>query len=259
MGEFFKLLITTWWGIALICVAAVAVWVLLSAIFYRVFFKRFYDIVLSGLAILLLSPVLLILIVLGAIKMKGNPFFTQLRPGKKGKIFRLIKFRTMTCEKDENGNLLPDEKRLTRYGKILRSTSLDELPELINIFIGNMSIVGPRPQLIRDMVFMTEEQRNRHKVRVGLTGLAQVLGRNNITWEQKFEYDLEYVKKITLWKDIKIIFMTAIKVLKRSDIAREGTVSDIDYGDWLLQNGKITEERYREKQAEAKELVKDNR
>ena len=213
-------------------------------------FKRFYDTVLSGLAILLLSPVLLILIVLGAIKMKGNPFFTQLRPGKKGKIFRLIKFRTMTCEKDENGNLLPDEKRLTRYGKILRSTSLDELPELFNIFIGNMSIVGPRPLLIRDMAFMSEDIRKRHCVRGGLTGLAQVKGRNNITWEQKFAYDLQYIQKITLWTDIKIIFMTAVKVLKRSDIAREGTVSDIDYGDWLLQEGKITKEEYQAKMEE---------
>lgn len=247
MAEFFKLLITTWWGITLICMIAVAVWVLLSAVFYRVFFKRFYDVVLSGLAILLLSPVLLILIVLGAIKMKGNPFFTQLRPGKKGRIFRLIKFRTMTCEKDENGNLLPDEKRLTRYGKILRSTSLDELPELFNIFIGNMSIVGPRPLLIRDMAFMSEEIRKRHSVRGGLTGLAQVKGRNNITWEQKFAYDLQYIQKITLWQDIKIILLTAIKVLKRSDIAREGTVSDIDYGDWLLQEGKITKEEYQAK------------
>ena len=236
-----------WWEIVLICLAAVLVWVLLSALLYRVFFKRFYDIVLSGVAILLLSPVLLLLIVLGAIKMKGNPFFTQLRPGKKGKIFRLIKFRTMTCEKDENGNLLPDEKRLTKYGKILRSTSLDELPELFNIFVGNMSIVGPRPLLIRDMAFMSEEIRKRHSVRGGLTGLAQVKGRNNITWEQKFEYDLQYIQKITLWQDIKIIFLTAIKVLKRSDIAREGTVSDIDYGDWLLQEGKISEEEYQVK------------
>lgn len=250
MEEFFKLLITTWWGITLICLVAVAVWVLLSAVFYRVFFKRFYDVVLSGLAILLLSPVLLILIVLGAIKMKGNPFFTQLRPGKKGRIFRLIKFRTMTCEKDENGNLLPDEKRLTRYGKILRSTSLDELPELFNIFIGNMSIVGPRPLLIRDMAFMSEEIRKRHSVRGGLTGLAQVKGRNNITWEQKFAYDLQYIQKITLWQDIKIILLTAIKVLKRSDIARDGTVSDIDYGDWLLQEGKITKEEYQAKMEE---------
>lgn len=218
MGEFFKLLITTWWGITLICLVAVAVWVLLSALFYRVFFKRFYDIVLSGLAILLLSPVLLILIVLGAIKMKGNPFFTQLRPGKKGKIFRLIKFRTMTCEKDENGNLLPDEKRLTRYGKILRSTSLDELPELFNIFIGNMSIVGPRPLLVEYLPYYTEEESHRHDVRPGLTGWAQVNGRNALTWESLFLLDLEYLSKISLLMDIKIILLTAYKVVKRSDI-----------------------------------------
>ena len=218
MEEFFKLLMTTWWGITLICVVAVAVWVLLSAIFYRVFFKRFYDIVLSGLALLLLSPVLLILIVLGAIKMKGNPFFTQLRPGKKGKIFRLIKFRTMTCEKDENGNLLPDEKRLTRYGKILRSTSLDELPELINIFIGNMSIVGPRPLLVEYLPYYTEEESHRHDVRPGLTGLAQVNGRNAISWDDKLAYDVKYVSKISLFGDLSIILKTVLKVVKRSDI-----------------------------------------
>ncbi len=219
MEEFFKLLMTTWWGITLICVVAVAVWVLLSAIFYRVFFKRFYDIVLSGLALLLLSPVLLILIVLGAIKMKGNPFFTQLRPGKKGKIFRLIKFRTMTCEKDENGNLLPDEKRLTRYGKILRSTSLDELPELINIFIGNMSIVGPRPLLVEYLPYYTEEESRRHDVRPGLTGWAQVNGRNTVSWEDRFNLDIKYIKGISLLRDIQIIFMTVFSVFKKKGIS----------------------------------------
>ncbi len=205
----------------LICLGTVLVWVLLSALFYRVFFKRFYDIVLSGLAILLLSPVLLILIVLGAIKMKGNPFFTQLRPGKKGKIFRLIKFRTMTCEKDENGNLLPDEKRLTRYGKILRSTSLDELPELFNIFIGNMSIVGPRPLLVEYLPYYTEEESHRHDVRPGLTGWAQVNGRNALSWEKRFAMDLEYVNTVSFIKDIKIILMTVGKILSRSDIAED--------------------------------------
>ena len=244
-----------WWQITLICVGATAVWIALSALLYKPFFKRFYDIVLSGLALLVLSPLLLVLIVLGAIKMKGNPFFTQLRPGKNEKIFKLIKFRTMTCEKDENGDLLPDEKRLTKYGRILRSTSLDELPELLNIFIGNMSIVGPRPQLVRDMVFMNETQRRRHSVRPGLTGLAQVNGRNNMTWEKKFEYDLQYIEKITLWKDVKIIFQTVFKVLKRSDVEREGTVSDIDFGDWLLQENAITEEFYQEKQKEVKEIL----
>ena len=254
MKDFFEKLVDSWWGITAIVIVALLVWILLSALFYRVFFKRFYDIVLSGIAIVVLSPILLILMLVGWIKMKGNPFFTQRRPGKKEKIFKLIKFRTMTNEKDENGNLLPDEVRLNKYGRMLRSTSLDELPELFNIFIGNMSIVGPRPQLVRDMVFMNEEQRKRHRVRPGLTGLAQVSGRNNITWEEKFEYDLKYLEKISLWKDLKIIFATALKVVKRSDVEREGTVSDIDFGDWLLQNGEVTQEEYDEKQAEAKGL-----
>ena len=183
---------------------------------YKKFFKRYFDFFLSLIALTVLSPVLLVLVILGWVKMKGNPFFTQLRPGKDEKIFKLIKFRTMTCETDENGDLLPDEQRLTRYGQILRSTSLDELPELLNILKGDMSIVGPRPQLVRDMVFMTPEQRVRHSIRPGLTGLAQVSGRNNITWEEKFEYDLQYIKGgITLWNDVKIIFMTISKVFKR--------------------------------------------
>ena len=256
MEKFFESLISTWWGITILCVVALAVWIFLSAWLYKPFFKRFYDIVLSGLALIILSPILLILIILGAIKMKGNPFFTQLRPGKNEKIFKLIKFRTMTCEKDENGNLLPDEKRLTKYGRILRSTSLDELPELINIFIGDMSIVGPRPQLIRDLVFMNKTQRDRHSVRPGLTGLAQVNGRNNITWEEKFVYDLQYLEKISFFKDLALIFKTVLKVLKRSDVEREGTVSDIDYGDWLLIEGKVTREEYDQKQAEAKNVLR---
>lgn len=187
--------------------------------------------------------------------MKGNPFFTQLRPGKDEKIFKLIKFRSMTCEKDKDGNLLPDEQRLTRYGKILRSTSLDELPELLNILKGDMSIVGPRPQLVRDMVFMTDEQRRRHTVRPGLTGLAQVNGRNNITWEQKFEYDLEYIEKITFLCDMRIVFETAVKVIKRSDTVREGTASDMDYGDWLILSGKVNQELYDKKNEEARILI----
>lgn len=223
---------------------------------YAKYFKRPLDFILSLAALIVLSPVLLVLAILGAIKMKGNPFFTQLRPGKDEKIFKLIKFRSMTCERDADGNLLPDEQRLTRYGKLLRSTSLDELPELINILKGDMSIVGPRPQLVRDMVFMTSEQRKRHTVRPGLTGLAQVNGRNNITWEQKFEYDLAYIDGgVTLWGDIKIIFMTVGKVFHREDTVREGTASDLDLGDWLLQKGEVTEEAYAERQNEAKGLL----
>jgi len=223
---------------------------------YAKCFKRLLDFILSLMALIVLFPVLLVLTVLGAIKMKGNPFFTQLRPGKDEKIFKLIKFRSMTCQKDKDGNLLPDEQRLTHYGKLLRSTSLDELPELINILKGDMSIVGPRPQLVRDMVFMTPEQRVRHSVRPGLTGLAQVSGRNNITWEQKFEFDLAYIDEgITLWDDINIIFMTVEKVFKREDTVREGTVSDVDFGDYLLGKGDVTQEEYNSRQAEAKELL----
>lgn len=260
MKEFFQTLISTWWGITIICVVAVALLFLLSMWLYKPFFKRFYDFVLSLLALVVLSPLMIILMIVTAIAMHGNPFFTQQRPGKKDKngnekIFKLIKFRSMSNKKDENGNLLPDDQRLNKFGKILRSTSLDELPELLNILKGDMSIVGPRPQLVRDMVFMTDEQRQRHNVRPGLTGLAQVSGRNNISWEEKFTYDLRYIKKITLLSDIKIIFQTAFKVFKRSDVVREGTVSDIDYGDYLLQELAITEADYNTKQIEAKNLL----
>ena len=224
---------------------------------YANFFKRLIDFTLALVALIVLSPVLLVLMVLGAVKMKGNPFFTQLRPGKDEKIFKLIKFRSMTCETDADGNLLPDDQRMTRYGEILRSTSLDELPELFNILKGDMALVGPRPQLVRDMVFMTADQRRRHSIRPGLTGLAQVSGRNNITWEQKLQYDLTYLDGgITLFGDIKLLFMTVFKVFKREDVVRDGTVSDMDFGDWLLQRGEVTKEEYDRLQAEAKELLK---
>ena len=229
---------------------------------YAKFFKRVIDFILSITALIILSPVLLILTIIGAISMKGNPFFLQPRPGKKGKdgkekIFMLIKFRTMSNAKDNKGNLLPDETRLNKYGAWLRSTSLDELPELANIAVGHLGICGPRPFLVRDCVFMTEEQRRRHDVRPGLTGLAQVNGRNNITWEQKIEYDLQYIDSgITFIGDMRIIFQTVGKVLKRSDTVREGTVSDMDFGDWLMMEGKVDQETYDAKQAEAKEKLR---
>ena len=177
------------------------------------------------MALLLLSPILLILTVVGAVKMKGNPFFVQQRPGKNAKIFKLIKFRTMTCEKDEQGNFLPDEKRLTSYGQFLRNTSLDELPELICIFIGTMSIVGPRPLLVKYLPLYNEEQRLRHNVRPGLTGYAQVHGRNAISWEEKFKLDVDYVKNVSFLGDIKIIFQTVFAVLKREGISSQSSVT----------------------------------
>ena len=204
---------------------------------------------------LVLSPVLVLLIIIGSISMKGNPFFTQLRPGKGERIFRLIKFRTMTNETDASGKLLPDEVRLVPYGKFLRSTSLDELPELLNILKGDMSIVGPRPQLVRDMVFMTPEQRRRHDVTPGLTGLAQCSGRNNMSWEQKFIYDLQYIADISLWNDIAIILKTAVKVFQRDGIAKEGMATDEDLGDYLLRTGQISQDAYDAGQQEAKELM----
>ena len=228
---------------------------------YAKFLKRFFDFALSMIALIVFFPLLLVLTIVGTIAMKGNPFFLQPRPGKKGKdgkekIFKLVKFRTMSNAKDENGNLLPDDQRLGKYGAFLRSTSLDELPSLVNIVLAHISIVGPRPQLVRDMTFMTETQRRRHNVRPGLTGLAQVNGRNNITWERKFEYDLQYIDSgITLIGDLKIVFRTIGKVLKRSDTVREGTVSDMDFGDWLLLEGKVDQVTYDAKQEEARQYM----
>ena len=198
---------------------------------YAKFLKRFFDFFLSLMALICLSPVLIVLIILGAIFMGGNPFFFQERPGKinpntgEEKIFKLIKFRTMDNRKDSQGNLLPDEVRLNSYGKFLRSTSLDELPELINILVGDMSIVGPRPLLVKYIPLYSQEQRRRHLVRPGLTGYAQVNGRNSITWEEKFKLDVEYVDNITLMGDIKIILGTVTSVLKREGISQENNAT----------------------------------
>ena len=222
---------------------------------YKKFIKRFLDLILSLMALIILMPLMLIIYILVRVKLGKPAIFKQERPGKDEKIFTLYKFRTMTDEKDENGNLLPDEQRLTKFGKMLRSTSLDELPELLNIIKGDMSIVGPRPLLVRDMVFMTEIQRKRHSVRQGLTGLAQVNGRNNITWEEKIKYDLNYVENISFINDVKIILKTVIKVFKREDTQTDGMQTAEDLGDYLVRTNKISKDDYTCKNKEALKII----
>ena len=188
---------------------------------YAKYFKRVIDFILSLCALIVLSPLYVILTFVGAICMKGNPFFVQKRPGKNERIISLIKYRTMTNEKDENGELLPDEKRLVPYGKFLRSTSLDEIPSILNIFIGDLAIIGPRPLLIEYLPWYTETERHRHDVRPGLTGWAQVHGRNSVDWDTRFALDVEYVNNLSFSLDVKIFFATIKKVLRRSDIAED--------------------------------------
>lgn len=203
---------------------------------YARYIKRPMDFILSLCAVIVLSPILLVLTVIGAIVMKGNPFFVQERPGKidpntgKERIFKLIKFRTMTCEKDKDGKLLPDEQRLTSYGNFLRKCSLDELPELINILKGDMSIIGPRPLLPEYLPYYTETERHRHDIRPGLSGLAQINGRNAVTWEEKFSWDLKYVGDITFFSDIKIILLTVKKAfikVEGVELNHEGNLAEI--------------------------------
>lgn len=200
-----------------------------KASFYEKYIKRALDIVLSGAAMLVLSPVLLVTALLVRTKLGSPVLFHQDRPGKDGKIFRLYKFRSMTDERDAEGELLPDEIRLTKFGKLLRSTSLDELPELWNIFRGDMSIVGPRPLLVKYLPLYNEEQRHRHDVRPGLTGWAQVNGRNSITWEDKFRYDVWYVRNISFLLDVKIVFLTVKKVFCREGISSEDSATMEDF------------------------------
>lgn len=192
---------------------------------YRLFIKRLLDIILSLIAIILLSPVYIIVALLVRIKLGSPVIFCQERPGKDEKIFKMYKFRSMTSETDENGDLLPDEARLTSFGKKLRSTSLDELPELFNILKGDMSIVGPRPLLVKYLPLYNEEQRKRHNVRPGLTGLAQISGRNAISWEDKFKKDVEYTRNLTFIHDCKIIIKTVLSVVKREGISSDTSVT----------------------------------
>lgn len=209
---------------------------------YAKYFKRLIDFCFSLFGLILLSPLMVVLTVTGAIVMKGNPFFIQKRPGKKDKngnekIFSLIKFRTMTCEKDKDGNLLPDELRLNKYGRFLRATSLDELPELVCIMWGYMSLIGPRPLLPKYLDRFTEEQRHRHDVRPGLTGLAQINGRNALCWEDRFKLDLEYVANVTFFGDLKIFFQTVLKVLKREGISSEASATMEEFMGTVDLNG----------------------
>lgn len=231
-----------WYEILAIVLGSIVCLLILSSVLYRQFFKRFYDISFSGLAIVALSPLLLILTISGAIAMRGNPFFVQPRPGKiscrtgKEKNFKLIKFRTMSNKKDKNGELLPDEKRLNKYGKILRRSSLDELPELFNIFIGDMSIIGPRPWSVSYLKYYTSREHIRHSVRPGLSGYAQVSGRTELGWQERIALDLEYAEKVSLLFDIKLILLTVKKVLKKSDIVMtaedQGNFSDFRQEQW---------------------------
>ncbi len=224
---------------------------------YEKYFKRPFDFCCALAAILVLWPVLLVIAILVRTKLGSPVIFKQSRPGFHGEIFTMYKFRSMTDAKDHHGNHLPDDVRLTRFGATLRNTSLDELPELFNILKGDLSLVGPRPQLVRDMVFMTEEQCRRHSVRPGLSGWAQVNGRNSISWEEKLNYDLEYIDRgITFWGDIKIIFQTVLKAfIKQEGVTEDGAVTAEDFGDYLLRTGQIDESTYQAGQEKAKALL----
>lgn len=223
---------------------------------YRKYIKRLLDIICALLAITVFSWLYIIIFILVRCKLGSPVIFKQKRPGLNEKIFTLYKFRTMTDERDENGNLLPDDIRLTKFGKFLRSTSLDELPEAFNILKGDMSVVGPRPQLVRDMVFMTDEQRKRHTIRPGLSGLAQINGRNGITWEEKLNLDLKYLNNISFKEDLKIVFKTVWHAfIKQDGVSQEGMDTAEDLGDYLLKNGKIDNEFYEENISESKKIL----
>ncbi len=217
---------------------------------YKHLIKRLLDILISGTALILLSPIYLVLTVLVRIKLGSPVLFKQARPGKRDRsgketIFRIFKYRTMTDERDENGDLLPDTVRLTSFGRLLRATSLDELPELVNIFKGDMSLVGPRPLAVEYVPYYTPEEHRRHDVRPGLTGWAQVNGRNSLSWEEKFRYDLEYVDNMSLAFDLKILFMTVKKVFSKDGIGQgeERPVSlHVERKDWIDENGQLKEE-----------------
>lgn len=231
--------------------------------FYEKYIKRLLDIICSLLFIVVFCWLYAGIAVIVAVKMGRPVLFKQPRPGivKNGKetIFNMYKFRSMTDARDDNGNLLPDEQRLPKFGTMLRSTSLDELPEVFCILRGTMSIIGPRPQLVRDMVFMSDEQRMRHTAKPGLTGLAQVKGRNAITWEEKLDWDLKYIENVSFIGDAKVLFQTIAAVFKRAGITDGDNVTALDFGDALLKAGKISQAEYDAEQAQAKHLLEEHR
>ena len=245
-----------WYWILLIVLGSIVLLLLIMSLFYYPFLKRACDIVCALAVFAFLWPLYLIIAILVKTKLGSPIYFKQVRPGKDGKLFAMYKFRSMSNKTDEKGNLLPDGERLTKFGKWLRKTSLDEMPEAFNILIGDMSVIGPRPLLVKDYVFFNDEIMKRQSVKPGLSGLAQINGRNNITWEGKFEQDLIYIKKISFWKDIAIVFKSFFKAfVKRDDIDREGFDTDEDYGDHLLRIGQISNKEYDQKTLKAKELL----
>lgn len=235
--------------------------------FYEKYIKRILDILCALLAVAVFCWLYALIAVIVRIKLGKPVLFKQARPGmidkKTGreKIFYLYKFRSMTDDVDKDGKLLKDEERLGKFGKMLRATSLDEIPEAINILKGDMSVIGPRPQLVRDMVFMSEEQRMRHTARPGLSGLAQVHGRNSVSWEEKIDWDLKYIEKVTFWEDLKIVFETVKQVFIRENITESSEEIDLslDYGDALLAEGKVSRERYEELQEAARKILDSTR
>lgn len=245
-----------WYWILLIIFGSITVLLILMTLFYYPVFKRVCDIICALAVFLILWPLYLVVAILVKIKLGSPIYFKQVRPGKDGKLFTMYKFRSMSNKKDENGNLLPDEQRLTKFGKWLRKSSLDEMPEAINILKGNMSVIGPRPLLVKDYVFFDNEVTKRQSVKPGLSGLAQVNGRNGISWEDKFKYDLQYCKKVSMWKDIGIVFSSIGKAfIKKENIDREGFATDEDYGDYLLRTSKISKQEYENKIKESKEML----
>lgn len=247
-----------WYWIILIVLGSIVLLLLIMSLFYYPFFKRVLDIICALAVFLFLWPLYAVIAILVKTKLGSPIYFKQVRPGKDGKLFTMYKFRSMSNVKDENGNFLPDGDRLTKFGKWLRKTSLDEIPEAINILKGDMSVVGPRPLLVKDYVFFDDRVMKRQSIKPGLSGLAQIKGRNNISWEGKFKQDLLYIDNISFWRDIVIVFKSFFKAfIKKDDINRNGFDTDENYGDYLLRNKSITKEDYNDRIIIADRMIKE--